>query len=327
MMPTYAFRGNQHVISCLESRLREAGFTREEDVDGAAYLLTYCTSMTELEDLYFGESGLLEKLPPQGIVVDLSSVTPNFASEMNAVVTISGYKMLTAPLVVKDKLASDALARENLRCFCFGEDGAVNEARELLEVLFSASEEVGSASAAQLARGAITIQDSAEIVSAVECLALFKSAKSSLSIADAAGADPEACAPEVLSMLQAIAEKRFNGTYTVEMMMSELSSVMMAADDYELILPQVESAFHLLELLAVIGGAAKSPAALSLVFGSDRDGDAYGLDWSRADQLYADGDGLHEDDGDDDFDAYDGYEDEEDYLDEMFGTSPGFSTN
>lgn len=326
-MPTYAFRGNQHVIECVEDRLAEAGFAREGETEAADLVLTYCTSMTELEDLYFGENGLLSRLAPETLVVDMSPVTPNFASEMNAVTTISGYKMVTAPMIVKDKVASRALERENLKCFCFGEDGSVDEARSFLDALFAEMEEVGSAGAAQLARGAITIQDSAEIVSAVEALALFKSARASMSIADVAGVEPEACAPEVAFMLEAVAEKRFNGTYTVEMMMAELSSVMMAADDYELILPQVESAFHLLELLAVIGGAAKSPAALSLVYGSDHDGDAYGLDWSRADSLYADqGEEAAPDAFDADDDAY-GLDDEDGYLDEMFGSSSEYSSN
>lgn len=321
-MQTYAFEGSSHLIDCVGDRLAEAGFMREDDVRSAGWVITYCTSMTQLEDLYFGEKGLLSHLSPGTVVVDLSPTTPNFAAEMNAVTTISGYKMVTAPLVVKDKVASDALARENLRCACFGEDGSVEEARLLLDALFSEVEEVGSAGAAQLARAAVSIQDSAEIVSAVECLALFKGAKSSMSIADASGVEPEACAPETLFMLEAVAEKRFNGTYTVEMMMAELSSVMMAADDHELILPQVESAFHLLELLAVIGGAGKSPAALSLVYGSDHDGEAYGLDWSRADDLYAESASEDPMIDDDPYDAED-----EDYLDEMFGTSSGFSAN
>lgn len=322
MMQSYAFFGNQHVLGCVEARLAEAGFVRTDASEAAAWVITYCTSMTELEDLYFGDDGLLGKLAADALVVDLSPVTPNFAAEMNAITTVSGHAMVTAPLVVHDKVATDALAHENLSCFCFGEDGAAKRAQPLLDALFSSAEEAGSAGAAQLSRMAITIQDSAEIVSAVECLALFKSAKASMSIADAGGAEPEACAPEVEFMLEAVSQKRFNGAYTIEMMMAELSSVMMAADDYELILPQVESAFHLLELLAVIGGASKSPAALSLVFGSDHDGDAYGLDWSRADALYAEAaDGPDADQG------CAGYDDEDDYLDGMFGASSGFSAN
>ncbi len=324
MMPAYAFCGNDHVISCVEGRLAEAGFSRQEDVEGADYLLTYCTTMTEAEDLYFGEDGLLGLLAEDAIVLDLSPTTPNFAAEMNAVVTVSGFKMVTAPLVVKDKVAADALARENLRTFCFGEDGSVQAARSCLEALYAEVEEVASAGAAQLARSAITIQDSAQMVSAVESLALFKSARSGMSIADTSGVEVEARSPEAQAMLDAVAQKRFNGTYTVEMMMSELSSVLMAADDHELILPQVESAFHLLELLAVIGGAEKSPAALSLVYGSDRDGDAYGLDWSRADALYADRSGASADEDDE---GYDSFEDEDEYLDDMFGTSSGYSSN
>lgn len=324
MMAGYAFYGNEHVVGCLEERLASAGLSRVEEAADAAFVLSYCTTMTELEDLYFGEAGLLSTLAEGTVVVDMSPVTPNFANEMNAVTTISGYKIVTAPLIVKDRVAAHALDRENLRCACFGEDGSQEDAAAMLDAIFSEVETVGSAGAAQLIRSAATIQESARIVSAVEALALFKSARSSMSIADTTGADLEEAAPEASFMVRAVAEKRFNGDYTVEMMMAELSSVMMAADDYELILPQVESAFHLLELLAIIGGAAKSPAALSLVYGSDREGDAYGLDWSKANALYAEQGGMDEDAADEDPEAY---EDEDEYLDELFGTSSGFSSN
>ncbi len=50
----------------------------------------------------------------------------------------------------------------------------------------------------------------------------------------------------------------------------------MAADDVELILPQAEAAMHLLELLAVIGGADKAPSSLSLIYGEEADCAAQG---------------------------------------------------
>ncbi len=64
-------------------------------------------------------------------------------------------------------------------------------------------------------------------------------------------------------MLAAVNTGRFDGTYTVEMLMSELSAALTAADDVDLILPQAEACLHLLELLAVIGGSDKAPAALA----------------------------------------------------------------
>lgn len=327
-MTTYAFRGNDHVIQCFQERLERAGFDRVEDASAADVILTFCTSQTQLEDLFFEDSGLLKKMAPGALVIDMSPASPNFANEVHAVTTVSGFSMVAAPLSVKDKVAEHALERENLRCFCFGEDGAPLAARPILDVLVSNVEQVDSAGAAQMARSAITMQDTAGIISTIESVAFFKAARATMSQLQTGQLTPEACAPESSSVLAAVQEERFSGDYTVEMMMAELSSIMMAADDYELILPQVESAFHLLELLAIIGGADKNPAALILVYGPDREGDAYGLDWSRADQLYADedssfGGAFDEEDLDDD----DGFEEVDEYLDEMFGIHGGYSSN
>ena len=62
---------------------------------------------------------------------------------------------------------------------------------------------------------------------------------------------------------------------------------------------------HLLELLAVIGGADKAPAALSLVYGEESACAEAGLDWTRAEQAYG-----HAEDEDDGWDAPEG-EDED----------------
>ncbi len=327
-MTSFAFRGNDHLIERIEERLSQAGFTRVREVEEAQIVLTFCTSLTQLEDLFFEDAGLLKKMSSDALVIDLSPASPNFANEIHAVTTVSGFSMVAAPLSVKDKVSEHALERENLRCFCFGEDGAPDAARPLLDALAAEIQTVESAGAAQMARAAITVQDTAEIVSAIESFAFFKAARASMSCLQTGDLEVEPCALESSRVLEAVREKRFSGDYTVEMMMAELSSIMMAADDHELILPQVESAFHLLELLAVIGGADMSPAALILVYGSDREGDGFGLDWSRADQLYADESGgmfqdRLEDDGFDDED----FEDEDDFLDEMFGIQGGYSSN
>ena len=84
----------------------------------------------------------------------------------------------------------------------------------------------------------------------------------------------------------------------------------MAADDAEIILPQAEATMHLLELLAVIGGADMAPAALSLVYRDEAAGAEAGLDWTRAEQAY--GHDHHHDDDDEDWDRFD---DDDDWND------------
>ncbi|MFR6335234.1 MAG: tetrahydrofolate dehydrogenase/cyclohydrolase catalytic domain-containing protein [Oscillospiraceae bacterium] len=49
-----------------------------------------------------------------------------------------------------------------------------------------------------------------------------------------------------------------------------------------------EACLHLLELLAVIGGSDKAPAALALVYGEEKTCAEQGLDWTRAEQAYGD---------------------------------------
>ncbi len=164
---------------------------------------------------------------------------------------------------------------------------------------------LGSPGAAQLARAAYTMQVVAQVVAAIEADALFRAVRRSVAGAGSADAQPGVLSSMGAAILDAVRENRFEGAYTVEMLMGELTAVLMAADDNEVILPQTESAMHLLELLAVIGGVEKAPAALALVYGEEADCAAAGLDWSRAEQAYASSEEEEEewgrDEEDDDF--------------------------
>ncbi len=323
-MPTFAYRGNSQVIEAIEGRLAEAGFTREGEPDAAQFVITFCSNMTELEDLYFGEGGLAQIAKPQSTIVDFSPATPNLAMEISGVCAVSDIAFVSAPLIVKNKLAEDAFARVNLGCFAAGDGDSVARAHELLEIVVGDIREVGDAGAAQLARAANTIQNTAEMVAAIEVIAMFKSCQKSVSPIDLKRLAPESTSPEGYFVMEAIKGKRFNGAYNVEMLLGEISAAMMTADDYDLILPQTEAAFHLYELLAIIGGAEMNPAALALVFeGDDRsedDANAYGLDWSRVEHVYGHDEAEEVvDDWSDD--------DDFDFDDEDFSSGFGYSVN
>lgn len=344
MMPSYAFRGNEAFASAMEGRLSDAGYVRVEGLDEADFVVTFCTSMTALEELYFGDDALVQTAAEGTVVVDASACTPNLAAEIAAVAAVSNLSMVSAPMVVKNKVAEDAFAHSNLMCFAGSEDGGVDGALPLLEVLFGDVQVVADAGAAQLARAASTIQNTAEMVSAIEALSLFKACSDSVSSGiNVKALVPDATSPEASFIIKAVRDERFKGDYTVEMLMSELSAAIMTGDDYETILPQTEAAFHLFELLAMIGGSDMSPAALSLVYegeparadgddegGEDGEGgsrvDSHGLDWGRVEQLYGhDGaDDAVEEYGSDAFDM-DG--DGDPYDDDDFVSGFGYSIN
>ncbi len=329
-MTKYAYRGHARLIGAIEERLAAAGFQREGEVELADLVVTFCTSMSELEDLYFGEDGLAQALTPGSVAVDLSAATPNLASEISGVCAVGDVSMVAAPLIVRDKVAADAFAKSNMTCFAGGEGDSVERALPFLNAVFGDVTRVPDAGSAQLARATTTIQNTAEMVAGIEVLSLYRACLSSVSPLDVKAVAPEATSPEAFFVMRAVRDERYQGAYTTEMLLAELSAAMMTADDYELIMPQTEAAFHLFELLAVIGGADMSPSALALVFEGEKEGgDSHGLDWHRAEHLYGDahaheGEGMGEDgyDDDDDFDDYDGFDD-----DDEFGSGFGYSVN
>lgn len=321
-MVRYAYQGSAHLIDLLAPQLASAGFVREEDVAAAEVVITYCPSTSQLEDLYFGEAGIIQAADASSVIIDLSPTTPQFATEMLSLATISDLRMVEAPLVVIDPFAEDAFAAENLIVFAAGEDDALDAAQPALDAIAGETLRTGAPGSAQLRRAARTLQSSAAIVSAIESQALFDAAGKSVTRIVLAEGALEPISEEGRQALEAVRSQRFEGAYTTEMMMAELSAAIMAADDFEIIIPQAEAAFNMLELLAVIGGAGKSPAALSLVYGNEGDAAEHGLDWSRAEGYFAERAHEHDhphahgdaDYDDADYDALDDFDDGFDYL-------------
>lgn len=284
----YAFIGHEGFIGAVAPRLEAAGFERVAEVASAEVVLTYCTSQTALEDAYFDSEGVVAVAVPGTQLIDLSASTPSFARELNAVATVSDLAFVEAPLVVMDSTLEDAFADAgNLACFVAGEQDNLQAAAAVLDALVGAVHDTGGIGAAQLARAAYTLQNTAQLVAAVEADALYRAVRRSPSeVAGGQMGNAGAVTEAGGQVLAAVAEERFSGTYTVEMFMAELSAALMAADDVDLILPQAEACMHLLELLAVIGGSDKAPAALALAYGEEAECAKNGLDWTRAEEAY-----------------------------------------
>ncbi|WP_080798471.1 NAD(P)-binding domain-containing protein [Arabiibacter massiliensis] len=305
MAKAFAYVGNETVGSMVEERLGALGYVRTGDVGSASAVLSYCTSQTALEDAYFDEDGLVQAARKGTLLIDLSPSTPSFARELNAVAVVSDLVSVEAPLVVVDIARADAFDRGNLVCLAAGDEDALESARPVLEALAGEVQDTGGSGSAQLARAAYTLQATAQVASAVEADALYRAVRRS---ASAFGQDVErvgAATPTAERVLDAVKGGRFDGDYTVEMFMAELSAALTAADDVDLILPQAEACLHLLELLAVIGGSDKAPSALALVYGEEAVCAEQGLDWTRAEEAYGEADEGFDDY---DFDEHDGHD-------------------
>lgn len=329
MGKAYAFAGNATVGDMVAARLGEAGYTRVEDAGSAGVVVTYCTSQTALEDAYFDEGGFVQAARPGTVLVDLSPSTPTFARELNAVATVNDLAVVEAPLVVVDPCAADAFGdKANLVCLAGGDEAHIAQAMPLLRALAGDVRDIGGPGAAQLARASYTLQAVAQLIAAAEADALYRAVRRSAGMAEVESMRAGATTPLADCMLAAVCAERFAGGYTVEMLMAELAAALQAADDADLILPQAEACLHLLELLAVIGGAEKAPSALSLVYRDEAACASAGLDWTRAEQAYGreygddgfDDDGYGDDDGcgcgHSHGDGYPGY-----------GDYPGYSPN
>mgnify|MGYP004469985599 CR=1 FL=1 len=106
----YIFAGNENFHDEVAMRLANAGFDRCTDVDVAEVVITFCTSQSALEDLYFDEGGFVQAANPGTLLVDFSASTPGCARELGSVATVSDLGFVEAPLVVSEANALVAAA-------------------------------------------------------------------------------------------------------------------------------------------------------------------------------------------------------------------------
>ncbi len=331
MTSAFAYIGSSQVETSVIARLEEAGYIRTTDVHCADIVFTHALNQSQLEDIYFDDNGLIQQAKPGTLLVDLSSTTPSFARELNAVATVSDLFAVEAPLVLEDMFAVDALSnRENVTILLGGDQDALSQVMEYAEVLAHRVEVCGAAGSAELAKAAFTIQKAACVISAIESQALYRAVRHSAGAGGGEEAGPVPVSDDAACALRALDAESFGSEYTLMMFMADVAAALESADDADLILPQAESCLHLLELLMVIGGMDMSVSALSLLYADEKVCAEHGLDWTRAEEAFSN---PYADSDDDDYlnfsdeDDYDGYPDDEDGGYFGYPGFPGYSEN
>ena len=293
----FAFAGDPKVGAGVSALLEEGGYTAT-DLNNADVVFTYCPNTSVLEDLYYDTEGLLRGTKEGVILVDLSPSTVTFAKELDAVACVNNRVAIDAPLVVANKVHEDAFAaRSNLGIVAGSrEDADYKAVKPLLDAIAHRVMWMGRAGAGQKAKVALTLQSAASLVGAVEAQVALDAIGQDVSVMtedvlDFMG-DMNEISPAQEAFAQALLDEEYDGPFAIENLMGECAAALTSLEDDELILPQAEACYRLMELLAVVGGIDYSPAALKLVFSDEETSKRYGLDWNRAEDAFGEGCGC-----------------------------------
>lgn len=312
---TFVFAGDTQVGSRIHELLVDGGFTPAGSLSEADVVFTYYETQAGLEDLYFDSAGLLQETKEGAYLIDLSPTTPSFARELFAVSRVDGRFTLDAPLVVRNIVEEDAFARkDNLLMFVGGEEDSFEAVKDMLFAIARRVLYLGESGCGQGAKIMATLQRASALIGVIESYATYRNcdvafdAEEVIDTLSVAGC----VSPMNIAYIDAIRSRDFTGSYTVEILMSELVAALTTADDKDHIIPQAEAGFRLLELLAMVGGASFNPAALALVFDDEEAAKEFGLDWSRAEGAYEEHD-HHDCDCDGDCDCEHHHDHDNDY--------------
>lgn len=292
----FVFAGDTHVGERVSKNLQDAGFQLAEGVEEADFIVTYSVTQNALEDMYFDTNGILQLANAGACLIDLSPSTSTFARELYALAQTSDMQAIDAPLVVSDITSHDAYAdKAALNLLVGAEEKVFDQYYAVLKAIADGVYYVGMPGAGQLAKATQTIQWAASLVGVIEAAMLNKAEHQDASEAIRLAVQMGLAAPAVEGVYRCIADSHFHGTYTAQALAAELAAAMLCAEETDQILPQAEACVNLVELLLVVGGTDLAAPALSLVYCEEEDTKKFGLDWSRAQNMYDDSCGCGDD--------------------------------
>ena len=302
---TFVFVGDTEIGAKLTAHLTAAGFEPAAGLSDADAVFTYYETQSGLEDVYLGDGGLLSETKEDVLLIDMSPTTPTFAKELFAIGRVSERHVVDAPLVVGDVTREDAFGTpSNLMMFVGAESETFDVVEPMLRAIAHQVEYMGNPGAGQTAKVAATLQDAAGIAALIEAYTSLINADEHLDFDEYLDGlqGVGAIAPKHVAVFEAVRARRFVGSYTLQILMAELGAALTAMDDLDIILPQAEACFYLLELLALVGGNEYNPAALSLAYADEETCNQFGIDWSRAEDAFGEDEheccGGHHHDGD-----------------------------
>jgi 3-hydroxyisobutyrate dehydrogenase len=270
-------------------------------VKQAEVVLTLLSSPQEVEDVYLGEGGILEKAAPASQLIDLSTSSPRLTKELNALATVHDHSFIEAPLeggVIKDADDTDAAddaagngpdsagtrvpETDVLRILAAGEPADLEGALPLLQVLTPQVITVGLPGSAVALKLASQIALANALMGVVEAITFAK--VSGVADEHIFGVISQSAAASAVTRVlgERVLSEDFSSGPTLRLFFNDLASALEAADELELALPGLETAHQLYDLLVLVGGGQKGIHALALIYYDEVRCAQHGLNWELA---------------------------------------------
>ena len=257
--------------------LVERGATRAssagEAANAADVVITIVGYPADVEEVYFAPGGILERIRPGSIVIDMTTSSPVLAQRIAAEASARGAAALDAPVSGGDVGARNA----TLTIMAGGDSDVFAQVEPLLRVMGRSVLLQGGSGAGQHAKLANQIAIAGSMLATVESLAYARAAGldpwrvlDSIGAGSAASWSLENLAPRML-------KEDFAPGFFVKHFLKDMRIALESAESLGLELPGLVLAKQLYDRLADEGGTELGTQALWLLYGDDTLGQTAGL--------------------------------------------------
>ena len=248
-------------------------------VEDADAVFTMVGTPEEVEDVYLASGGILASARKGAWLIDLSTTAPELARDIHDAAEVSDLHAFDCPVTGGQQGAIDA----TLTLIAgIAEKDVPEEVLALLKTFSSKICWFGHAGAGQTAKLCNQVSFASCMLGMCDALAL----------AEQGGLDGRAVL-ELLSngtggsgasaMLGSkVLDADYAPGFTAETLRKDRGLALAHSEEFGLTLPGAETSYALFDLLCSVGGSRMGGQALSLLYASEDEGTAAGLDWSLA---------------------------------------------
>lgn len=235
---------------------------------------------SEVEELYLGSGGIIQNAKPGSVLIDMSTSSPALARDIHDAAAIHDILAIDAPVTGGE----DGAIAGNMTIMVGADEEGFERVRDVLEAFGEVIVPFGGPGLGQVAKIANQVALAGSMVGMAEGLVF----------AQQNGVDPKAVLPILQTgsassrALELLAPRALDGNFQpgfmVEHFRKDLGIALTIAEDEELTLPGVETAYALYDLLAIIGGGRLGTQSVFLAYQDEEASAAQGLDWSRIEE-------------------------------------------
>jgi len=221
-------------------------------------IITILPNSPNVNEVINGENGIIKKVRPGSIIVDMSSIAPAVSQKLSAQLKEKGAEMLDAPVSGGEPKAVDG----TLAVMVGGDEKIFDEVKDILAVMGSSVTYVGSIGSGN------TVKLANQMIVALNIAALSEA----LVFAAKSGVNPEnvfnaikgglAGSTVMNAKTPMMLERNFKPGFKIELHIKDLMNAMDTAHENNVPVPLTASVLEILRSLKVYGSAGEDHSAI-----------------------------------------------------------------